>query len=240
MIKTILTLLAPGKLGFVLKTGGTMIISVAVYAFVFGWWYAVGIVLLIFVHEMGHFLAARQRGLAVGAPTFIPFVGAWIELKDQPMNARTEAYIGIAGPVAGTAAAILCYWVAVALGSKLWLALAYTGFMLNLLNLIPLLPLDGGRLTSVLSPRVWWLGIPVLLALFWVRPSPMLILVALLAAPPAWRALCGKREDDAPPRYFETPLRVRLLYAVWYLGLGAFLGFMTYEVHEMLSEKARE
>ena len=61
------------------------------YALVFGWWYAVGFVLLIFVHEMGHYLAARQRGLDVGAPTFIPFVGAWIELKDMPHDVETEA-----------------------------------------------------------------------------------------------------------------------------------------------------
>jgi Zn-dependent protease len=234
MIKTLLTLLTLGKLGFVLKTGGTMILSVGVYAFVFGWWYAVGIVLLIFVHEMGHFVSARQRGLAVGAPTFIPFVGAWVDLKDQPMNAETEAYIGIAGPIAGTVAAILCYWVANETDSKLWLALAYTGFMLNLFNLIPLLPLDGGRITNVLSPHIWWLGIPILVALFWVRPSPMLILVALLAAPHAWRALRGKRDEDVPPRYFDTPMRIRLIYGVWYLGLCAFLGFMTYELHELL------
>jgi Zn-dependent protease len=234
MLKTILTLLALGKLGAVLKTGGTMILSVGVYALVFGWPYAVGIVLLIFVHEMGHFGAARQRGLNVGAPTFIPFMGAWVELKDQPMNVETEAYIGIAGPVAGTVAAIGCYYVAGWTGSKLWLALAYSGFMLNLFNLTPLLPLDGGRITNVLSPRIWWLGVPILLALFWYRPSPMLILLAVLAAPHVWRGLKGDPESDAPPRYYEATLQTRVTYGLWYLGLCAFLGFMTYELHEML------
>lgn len=237
MIKTILSLLALGKFGFVLKTGGTMILSVGAYALLFGWWYALGIVMLIFVHEMGHFVAAKQRGLNVGAPTFIPFVGAWVELKDQPMNAEVEAYIGIAGPVTGTLAAIGCYYVARWTGSSLWLALAYSGFMLNLFNLLPLLPLDGGRITNVLSPRIWWLGVPILVALFWYRPSPMLILVALLAAPHVWRSFKGQNESEAPPRYFDTPLATRVNYGVWYLGLCAFLGFMSYELHEMLVAK---
>ena len=101
MIKLLLGLLAAGKLGKVLLTGGTMLVSVLAYSLLFGWWYAVGLVVLIFVHEMGHYVAARQRGLDVGAPTFIPFVGAWIELKQRPHDAETEAYVGIAGPLAG-------------------------------------------------------------------------------------------------------------------------------------------
>ena len=99
MVKLLLLLLSAGKLGKLLTTGGTMLLSVAAYALVFGWRYAAGFVALIFVHEMGHWLAARQRGLKVGAPTFIPFVGAWIELKDQPHDAETEAWIGFAGPL---------------------------------------------------------------------------------------------------------------------------------------------
>lgn len=88
-MKTLLLLLSAGKLGKAALTGGTMLLSMVAYAFVFGWWYAVGFVLLIFGHEMGHYIAAKQRGLNVGAPTFIPFVGAWIQLKDQPMNVET-------------------------------------------------------------------------------------------------------------------------------------------------------
>ena len=109
MTKLLAALFAAGKLGKVVLSGGTMLLSVVAYAFVFGWWYAVGLVLLIFIHEMGHFLAARQSGLNVGLPTFIPFVGAWIELKDQPMNVETEAYVGIAGPLLGTVGALGCW-----------------------------------------------------------------------------------------------------------------------------------
>src|SRR5215467_12185116 len=189
MIKLILLLLCAAKLGKILTVVGTMALSIAAYSLVFGWRYAVGFVLLIFVHEMGHFVAARQRGLNVGLPTFIPFVGAWIQLKDQPMNAETEAYVGFAGPLVGSMGALACYFLARNFDSRLLLALSYSGFFLNLFNLIPLSPFDGGRITAVLSPRIWLAGVPILIALFFWRPSPLLILMALLAAPQVMRAL---------------------------------------------------
>lgn len=236
MLKLLFALLNAAKLGPLLKTGGTMLISVAAYALVFGWWYAAGFVLLIFCHEMGHFMAARRRGLPVGAPTFIPFVGAWIELKQLPHDVETEAYVGIAGPVVGTLSALLCFLLAVLQGSTLLLALAYAGFMLNLFNLIPLSPFDGGRITAIISPKVWLLGVPLLGALFFVSPSPMLILIALLAAPQVWAVLRGRAMEGLPAGYYDTPMDVRVRYAVWYLGLAAFLALMSHEVHLRLGE----
>ena len=97
MIKALLLLLSSGKLGKILLSVGSMLLSLLVYAQLFGWRYAAGFMLLLFIHEMGHFIAAKQRGLKVGLPTFIPFVGAWINLKQQPMNVETEAYVGFAG-----------------------------------------------------------------------------------------------------------------------------------------------
>lgn len=85
----------------------------------------------------------------MGLPTFIPFVGAWVELKDMPHDAETEAYVGLAGPLAGTVAALVCYFVARDRQLDWLLAVAYSGFFLNLFNLIPLLPFDGGRVTQV-------------------------------------------------------------------------------------------
>lgn len=235
MIKLLAALLAAGKLGKVLVTGGSMLISVVAYAFIFGWWYAVGFVVLIFVHEMGHYLAARQRGLRVGAPTFIPFVGAWIELKDQPMNVETEAYIGIAGPLLGTVGALACYFLARSFDSNLLLALSYAGFFINLFNLIPLSPFDGGRITAIVSPRVWLLGVPILIGLFFYRPSPMLILVAILAAPQLMKAF--KYDATAPENaaYYGTTTQTKLTYGAYYLMLAGFLAIMTYDVHEMLA-----
>lgn len=234
MAKLLLVLLSAGKLGKLLTTGGTMLLSVVAYAFVYGWRYAAGFVGLIFVHEMGHYLAARQRGLDVGAPTFIPFVGAWIELKDQPHDVETEAWVGFAGPLLGSLAALACYFAARETGSKLLLALAYAGFFLNLFNLIPLSPFDGGRITAVLSPRVWLLGVPVLAALFFWRPSPLLILVAVLAAPQVLKA--WRYDPQAPENrdYYAVSTETRMTYALYYLGLLGFLAVMAHDTHEML------
>lgn len=211
-----------------------MLLSVFAYALVFGWWYSVGFVLLIFVHEMGHYLAARQRGLEVGAPTFIPFVGAWIQMKQMPHDVETEAYVGMAGPFVGTLGALGCYFLARNYDSNLLLALAYAGFFLNLFNLIPLSPFDGGRITAVISPRVWLLGVPIMIALFFYQPSPLLLLMALMAAPQVMKAF---RYDPRAPEnaaYYDVTLETRITYSGYYLALAGFLAVMAHDVHEML------
>lgn len=239
MLKLLSMLFAAGKLGKLLTTGGTMIISVLAYALVWGLPYAFGLVLLIFVHEMGHYLAARRRGLQVGAPTFIPFVGAWVAMKDMPRDVETEAYVGLAGPVVGTLGAVAAYWMAQANDSTLMLAIAYGGFFINLFNLIPLSPFDGGRITAILSPRIWLLGVPILVALFFWRPSPLLILMALLAAPQVIKALRYDPHDPENARYYTVSAGQRLRYGAWYLGLAAFLAVMSFELHEALSASGR-
>ncbi len=168
-MKLIFLLLSTLKWGKIATTGGTMLLSLALYATIWGWRYAAGVVVLLFVHEMGHFIAARQCGLNVGAPTFIPFLGAWIELKDHPLDVRTEAYIAVAGPLVGTVGAIAFYLWGRWTGESLLLAISYAGLFLNLFNLLPISPLDGGRITAILSPRVWLLGAPLLLAMMIYR-----------------------------------------------------------------------
>jgi Zn-dependent protease len=236
MSKLLAWLFAAGKLGKLLTTGGTMIVSMAAYALLYGWQYAAGFVLLLFFHEMGHYIAARQRGLDVGAPTFIPFVGAWIQLKKLPHDVHTEAYVGIAGPLVGTLAAVACYGLARGSGNSLLLALAYSGFMINLFNMIPISPLDGGRITAIISPKVWLLGAPLLAALFLYNPSPMLILIAIMAFPQIKLALQKDGAASAMPAgYYDAPLNLRINYAVYYFGLTGYLAIMSYEVHGMLS-----
>ena len=235
MIKALLLLLSAGKLGKLLLSVGSMLLSLVVYAQLFGWRYAAGFILLLFIHEMGHFLAARQRGLNVGLPAFIPFVGAWISLKEQPRDVETEAYVGFAGPLLGSIAALGCYYLGRQSGEPIWLALAYIGFLLNLFNLIPLSPLDGGRIVAIISPRLWLVGMPVLLAYFFYRPNPMLLLIALLAAPQLWSVLKGEHQQNAPEGYYQVPLEQRIQYACYYLGLLAFLATMSHDVHLMLA-----
>jgi Zn-dependent protease len=237
MLKALLLLLKIGKLGPLLKTGGTMLFSVGAYALIFGWWYAVGFVLLILVHEMGHYFAARRIGLNAGLPTFIPFLGAWIELKDQPMSVEQEAYVAFAGPFIGTVGATIVLWAAGQYDSKLLLALAYAGFFINLFNLIPLTPFDGGRIVAILSPRIWLLGVPILAGVFFLIPSPMLLIILVLLAPTIWHSLKSAWYGTPPegnPRYYEATVEARVRWGAYYLLLLAFLCIMTYKVHEQL------
>ena len=137
----VLLLKFAAKLKFLLpflKTGGTMIISVWAYAMMWGWQFAAGFVILIFIHECGHLLAARQHGLKVGAPVFIPFMGALIALKEAPRNAWIEADVGIGGPLLGSLGAAACEVIYYFTGNPMFRALAYTGFFLNLFNLAPI------------------------------------------------------------------------------------------------------
>lgn len=238
-MKLLLLLLSGLKWGKLATTGGTMVLSLAIYAAIWGWPYAAGFVLLLFAHEMGHFVAARQCGLDVGAPTFIPFVGAWIALKDQPLDVRTEAYVAIAGPLVGTVAAVAVYLWSRWTGSTLLLAIAFAGLFLNLFNLLPVSPLDGGRITAIISPRVWLLGAPIMLAMLLYRPSPVLAIVAIIAIPQlikAWRYDPKAPENVA---YYGVPLQTKLEYGGLYLALTAYLAVMTYEVHETLDAIGR-
>jgi len=234
-MKFVLLLLTGLKFGKLLTTGGTMLLSVATYAWIYGWRYAVGFVGLLFVHEMGHFIAARQRGLAVGAPTFIPLFGAWVEMKDRPADVETEAHVALAGPFLGALGAFAVYFWALQADSTLLLAVSYSGFFLNLFNLLPVSPLDGGRITAIMSPRIWLIGAPLMVALLLYRPSPTLMIVAILAAPQVWRAWNYDPNAAENRAYYHVPMKVRVEYGLIYLGLTAVLAIMTYSVHEMLS-----
>jgi Zn-dependent protease len=234
-MKLLLLLLSGLKWGKLATTGGTMLLSLVVYAMIWGWPYAAGFIALMFAHEMGHYVAARQCGLNVGAPAFIPFVGAWINLKEQPRDVRTEAYVAVAGPLVGTVSAVAVYLWSRWTGSQLLLAIAYAGLFLNLFNLLPVSPLDGGRITAIISPRVWLIGAPVMLAILLYRPSPLLAIIAIIAFPQLMKA--WKYDPKAPENlaYYGVALQTKLEYGGLYLALTAYLGVMTFEVHEMLS-----
>ena len=232
-MKSLLLLLTLGKLGKFLASMGSMIISLATYSLVFGWRYALGLVSLLLVHELGHYVAACRRGLDVGLPTFIPFVGAWIELKEQPLDAETEAFVAIAGPMLGSLAAYLFYLFSSGEDSALWTALAHAGFMLNLFNLIPLSPLDGGRIVSVVSPKLWLLGLPILIVVFFWRPSPILLVIAILAVPNLWTLY--RNWDQSTSRYYQTEYRTRIQFGAEYILLIIFLAILCLETHEKLA-----
>ncbi len=234
MTKLIILLFTGLKLSKVLLSIGSMLFTILVYAQIYGMRFAVGFVVLLLIHEMGHYIAARQRGLDVSLPAFIPFVGAMINLRQQPHDSETEAYVAFAGPFVGTLAAFARYYHGIKGGGEFWIALGYTGMILNLFNMIPVSPLDGGRITQVLSPRMWLLGAPLLVALFLYHPSPMLILIAIMAFPSvakAWRFDPNSPEAQA---YHNVPAATRYEYIVMYFGLTAFLAIMSYNAHELL------
>src|SRR5205814_5428008 len=203
----------------VLKTGGTMLLSIWVYAMMWGVWFAVGFVLLIFVHECGHLLAAKRLGLKVGAPVFIPFMGAIIALKEAPRNAWIEAQVGIGGPMLGTLGAGLCELIFLATGNPLFRALAYTGFFINLFNLAPVGFLDGGRIVTALSPWLWLVGFAIMVALTIAQPNFILVLILVFSVPRLFSLFRRKSEEER--RYFEVTPAQRWTMAVMYFGLIA-------------------
>jgi Zn-dependent protease len=208
-----------------LLTTGSMFVMIAVEAMRYGWLYGVGFVLLIFIHEMGHAVAIRQAGLTAGFPVFIPFVGAFISLKDQPRSPREEATIALAGPIAGTAASAVCALIYLLTTQRLFLALAYGGFFLNLFNMTPLAPLDGGRAAAVFSRKAWWIGLAVLGALFLVTQAPQILLIGMFALMHGMRG--GNRDPDVAPE-------VRRDVAASYFGLCGFLALGVYLTHRAL------
>ena len=205
----------------ILKTGGTMILSIGAYAMMWGVWFAVGFVLLIFVHELGHLLAARKCGLKVGAPVFIPFMGAFIALKEAPRDAWIEAQVGIGGPMLGTLGAGVCEMIHLATGNPLFRALAYTGFFLNLFNLAPVGFLDGGRIVTALSPWLWLVGFVIVLGLTIAHPNFILVLILIFSAPRLFFLFRGKSDEER--RYFEVTPNQRWTMAMMYFGLIALL-----------------
>jgi Zn-dependent protease len=223
-----------------LKTGGSMLVNILVYAvlmFLFGGGslvtalqFATGFVVLILIHELGHVAAMRYYGLSASPPIFIPFMGALINLRQPPQDAKVEAIVGIGGPIAGTVGALMCYALYHLLpeGSAqvLTYRLAFVGFFLNLFNLLPVPPLDGGRITAAVSPKVWMLGMAGLVALiaraFLVEHrTPGLLLLVLFLALPRVRATLARRNTADP--YYAISRASRWTIGVLYVTLGLVL-----------------
>ncbi len=210
-----------------LLTGGTMLLSMLVYAWRFGWPFAVGLVLLIFIHESGHALAARSLGLPIGKMVFVPFMGAFVT-TGRARNAVEDAYVGIMGPVAGTLGGLACYACYFVTGHPFWLVLAWFNFFMNLLNLTPAPPLDGGWIAPLFSPK---LLLPVLILLFFTfRHNPMVWVLALLSLPRilfAWKH--GKQSA-----YYQATARDRWIYGLAWGGLAAFLAMLDTVCHDQI------
>lgn len=217
--KAALLLLPKAK---ILTTSGTMLVSVVAYSLIWGWTFAIGFVVLLFVHEMGHVIQLRREGIPASAPMFIPFLGAVVTAKSLGNDATAEARVGLAGPVLGTLGALAVWLIASATGNDFWYALAFTGLFLNLFNLLPVVPLDGGRAMAALSPRFWFAGLFGLALLTFLYPNPIIVLILLLGGYETykrWKA--RKAGGERVQAYYRVKPAHRAMIAAVYLGLIA-------------------
>jgi Zn-dependent protease len=205
-----------------------MLVSIAAYAWIWGLPFAVGFVVLIFIHEFGHVLELRRQGVPASAPLFIPFLGAVIGMKQLPDDAWKEARVALAGPILGSVGAA-AFWIAGEMAdSDLLRALGFVGFFLNLFNLIPIVPLDGGRAVSALHPGIWLLGLVLMVGLVIVSPNPILIIIVIIGGLELWRRW---RERGERADYYRLPVWQKVTVATVYIGLIVALGVAVSATH---------
>jgi Zn-dependent protease len=222
--KTILAVLLSLKWFFIgsklLLSFGSIFVSIWFYALAFGWKLGVVFVLLILVHEMGHWVVLRGFGVDVSLPYFIPGLGAFVAQKQMTANNVQDAASALAGPVVGIAASAICQAYGIATGNPFWVVAAHIGYLLNLFNLIPVLPLDGGRVAGSIDPRIWMFGLVLFVGylLFTGLNHPIawlfLILIGASSIPraiAAWRGVVD-------PRVLQTPPALRGLIALAYFA----------------------
>ncbi len=208
-----------------LKTSLSMILMIVVYTVFFGWKFAVGIVFMIFVHEMGHVLACLWYGVQVRAMMFIPFIGAYVQ--HEPGNAWLNAKIAYGGPLAGA----MISWAGIVLAHHYqadWImALASVSFLFNMINMIPVPPLDGGSICAAVSPWFWFLGMIALgfvLIYFnsWITATLIIVMVCFITLPRIQETFFGEQTEEMQ-EYYATHLSNRLIMALLYLILLAAL-----------------
>jgi Zn-dependent protease len=220
-LKAVLLILGQVKL---LATAGTMLVSIAAYATIWGFWFAIGFVILLLVHEMGHVIALRREGIKASAPMFIPFMGALITARSLGEDALAEARVGLAGPILGSLGAAVCVVIWQITGHDFWRALAFTGFFLNLFNLLPVVPLDGGRAMAAMAPWMWFVGFAAMIALAVIFPNPIILIIVVFAGFETWRRWKQRRAGGtAQEAYYRVSPRGRALVALTYLTLIALL-----------------
>jgi Zn-dependent protease len=212
----------------VLTTGASMLVSIAAYAWIWGLPFAVGFVVLLLIHELGHVIELRRQGVPASAPLFIPFLGAVVGMKQMPDDAWKEAKVALAGPILGSVGAAACWVAAEATDSEMLMGLAFVGFFLNLFNLIPIVPLDGGRAAGALHPALWFAGLLMMVGLAVVSPNPLLLLIIVVGGLDLWRRW---RERGEAVDYYRLSMGQRVTVGVVYLGLVVALALAMTATH---------
>lgn len=211
----------------------TGLLSIGAYALLFPWQAAVGLVAMIFVHEMGHVVEIRRQGMQATAPIFIPFLGAAIFQRSHPTSALKQAQIGIAGPIAGTLAAVVALVLYLSTHVEIYLVWAYFGFLINLFNMIPFGMLDGGWILAPVSKWIQVAGLAVLAAFFVFQLiNPLVLLIVILGIPMVYRRF----RDRAYDAYLTSgPASARLAIGAAWLALVLLLGFGLFQTEGIMS-----
>lgn len=211
--------------------GGSFVVTIAAYTTQFPLAVVVGFVVITLIHEVGHAVAIRAKGLRAGFMVFVPFIGGAVTLKDQPRSAYDDALIGLAGPFAGTLASLVCLQIYKWTADPLWLLIAFMGFAINLFNLLPIGMLDGGRISAAVTKWMWLLGGGVIVWKVIDQPNPLIIAIAVLAAFQVYASLEREKTDK---RYYEVAPGQRAAIAVLYFALVIFLGHQTWMTYDRL------
>ena len=213
------------------------LISFGAYSLLYGPWFAVALVVMIFVHEMGHVLEIRRQGMAATAPIFIPFLGAAIFQRQHPTTAVKQAQIGIAGPIAGTIGATAAFLLYGSTQNPVFLLAATIGFFLNLINMLPVWQLDGAWVLAPVSPWFQVLGLAAIavLVLVFHFVSVLLIIIAVLGIQSARAAFRNARN----PYYASVPTSARAALGGAWLALVLYLGVMTLQAESLFTALAR-
>lgn len=220
-----------------LATLVTAVISVGAYSLLFPWQVAIGLVVMILVHEMGHVVELRRQGVAATAPIFIPIFGAAIFNRTQAQSPIHQAQIGIAGPIAGTLGALAALALYASTHVTLYLVWAYWGFWLNLFNLIPFAFLDGGWILAPISKWFQVAGLGILAALFFAGViNPLVLLVVVLGLPMVVRRF---REPAYDAYLTSGPFSARAFITAAWLGLVVLLGVAFFQTESLLQTVVR-
>ena len=220
-----------------LATLFSALVSFGAYSLLYGAWFAVALVVMIFVHEMGHVLEIRRQGMHATAPIFIPFLGAAIFQRQHPTDALKQAQIGIAGPIAGTLGATVAFVLYTSTQNPVFLLAASIGFFLNLLNLIPVWQLDGAWVLAPVSPWFQVAGLVMIgvSVLFFHFASFLLIIIAVLGI----RTMLAGFRNARNPYYASVPMSARLALGAAWLGLVLYLGVMSLQAESLFTSLAR-
>lgn len=208
-------------------SGISMFVMVWVYSLHYGWPYAFGIVLMIAIHEMGHLVFAKAVGMPVSLPFFIPFLGAMITMKEPPKDAWQEAVVAIGGPFFGLVAGMTAMYWGFVNQNGLVLAVAYFSFFITIFNMIPISPLDGGRIVGALSPWIWGIGVIVMALAAIYTMSPLMFLIVGLGGYRAYRTWQDRDSWQQTGYFTVTPIQ-RIIVGVAYVLISVLSGLGVY------------